>query len=533
MKDTIKKKELVNLFLKKDILVSVDLLDSLNEEIKIEDIESLIKDKISSDDFLVLNNDLKQFLVKKDKIDVDFKGLDKSKVIAEKNKDDKIYKGFLNYLDDDDERLKSSEVIEEDDRVKVLFSYKDDLKKREMQDFVKFFKNRFKAIEGMLRNRQELQNVTSISRLLNKKDREIVAFIGMVVSKNLTKNNNISLELEDPTGIIRVLVNKNNPEIFGMAKDLVLDEVIGVVGVSGENIVFANNVLFPDIPMHKELKKARDECYAVFLSDFHVGSCNFLPDEFDKFLKWIRQETGNEKQREIAGKVRYVFVMGDLVDGVGIYPDQDKELHIKDIYKQYEECARLLKMIPPHIKIIICPGNHDAMRIAEPQPPLYQDFAEAIWKLKNVTLVSNPAMINIHSSEDFSGFDVLMYHGYSFIYYADMVESIRQEGGMDRSDLIMKFLLKRRHLAPTHSSTLYIPDVNSDPLVINKVPDFFVTGHIHKAMAANYRNVTTICGSCWQEKTSFEEKMGLHPEPTRVPIINLQTREIKILRFDK
>ena len=173
------------------------------------------------------------------------------------------------------------------------------------------------------------------------------------------------------------------------------------------------------------------------------------------------------------------------------------------------------------------------MRITEPQPPIYQDFASAIWKLKNVTLVSNPALINIHASEKFPGFDVLMYHGYSFIYYADNVESIRSEGGVDRSDLIMKFLLKRRHLAPTHSSTLYVPDANSDPLVINKVPDFFVTGHIHKAMAANYRNVTTICGSCWQEKTSFEEKLGLHPEPTRVPIINLQTREIKILRFDK
>jgi len=96
----------------------------------------------------------------------------------------------------------------------------------------------------------------------------------------------------------------------------------------------------------------------------------------------------------------------------------------------------------------------------------------------------------------------------------------------------MRFWLKRRHLAPTHTSTLYIPETEKDPLVIDKIPDFVVTGHIHKAMIANYRNITLICGSCWQEKTSFEEKMGLHPEPAKVPLINLQTREVKILNFE-
>jgi len=91
--------------------------------------------------------------------------------------------------------------------------------------------------------------------------------------------------------------------------------------------------------------------------------------------------------------------------------------------------------------------------------------------------------------------------------------------------------LQRRHLAPTHKSTLYIPDVKRDPLVISSVPDFFLTGHIHKSSVSNYRNVTMICSSCWQSKTTFQEKVGHHPEPCRVPIINLQTREVKILKF--
>ena len=148
-------------------------------------------------------------------------------------------------------------------------------------------------------------------------------------------------------------------------------------------------------------------------------------------------------------------------------------------------------------------------------------------------MVSNPSLVNIHSSEGFPGFDVLMYHGYSFDHYVSNTDAIRNRGGYNRADILMKFLLQKRHLAPTHASTLYIPDTNKDPLVIERVPDFFVTGHIHKSMAANYKNTTLICGSCWQSKTDFQERVGHNPEPSRVPIVNLKTRDIKILKFGK
>ena len=151
--------------------------------------------------------------------------------------------------------------------------------------------------------------------------------------------------------------------------------------------------------------------------------------------------------------------------------------------------------------------------------------------MSNVTLVTNPSLINISKTKTFSGFNVLMYHGYSFDYYVSNVESIRMNGGYNRSDLIMKFLLKRRHLAPSFKSTPYLPAHREDPLLIKTIPDFFLTGHIHYSCVANYKSVTMISGSCWQGKTSFQEKLGHEPEPARVPIVNLKTREIKILRF--
>ncbi|HLG30335.1 MAG TPA: metallophosphoesterase, partial [Candidatus Brocadiales bacterium] len=358
-----------------------------------------------------------------------------------------------------------------------------------------------------------------------------ISVIGIVCDKQTTKNGNIMITIEDLTGRKRVLINKNKPALFREAQDIVYDEVIGIVGVNVEKIIFANNIIWPDVPTSKELKKGPQDKYAIFLSDLHVGSAKFLPEDFEKFLKWINGEMGNEQQRNIAKNVEYIFIAGDLVDGVGIYPEQDKELSIKDIYEQYNECARYLKQIPSHIPLIICPGNHDAMRLSEPQPCLSKEYAKALYELNNAIMVTNPAMVNIDASDEFEGFDVLLYHGYSFDYYVANVDSLRNQGGYDRADLIMKFLLKRRHVAPSHLSTLYIPDTKKDPLIIEKVPDFFLSGHIHKTATASYRNTTLICGSCWQGKTLFQEKVGHNPEPSRVPIVNLRTRDVKILKF--
>ena len=345
------------------------------------------------------------------------------------------------------------------------------------------------------------------------------------ISHNDLHNDNVFIEKIKPNTIF------NNQKLFDLAKDIVLDEVLGIVGVSGDNILFSNNIVFPDVPLNKEFKKSPDEVYAIFLSDLHVGSNNFLPDEFNQMTEWLNGNIGNEGHKDIAKKIKYIFIVGDLIDGLGIYPGQEEELIIKDIKEQYKECARLLKKIPSHIQLIICPGNHDAMRIAEPQLELYKDFAKDLWDMPNTIMVSNPSLVNIHSSEDFPGFDVLMYHGYSFDYYVANVDSIRNNGGYDRADLIMQFLLQKRHLAPTHTSTLYIPDVKRDPLVIEKIPDIFATGHIHKSIIQNYKNITLVCGSCWQSKTLFQEKVGHNPEPARVPILNLQTRQFKILKF--
>jgi len=429
-----------------------------------------------------------------------------------------------------------SSCLDKNYNVEIISSYDKSSVKREMKHFVDYFKVRYNALSRILQGRQELQAVISINRLKNKQMRDKVSIIGLVLDISVTKNNNLILTLEDPTGTIKVVINKSNSKLFAKTNELVLDEVIGISGMLGDNVIFVNEIYFPDIPIGKEYKKSPDEVHAAFISDIHVGSNMFLPNDFEKFISWLNGKTGTEEQRDIAKKVKYLFIIGDLVDGVGIYPDQDKELVIKDIKEQYKKCAEYLEKIRDDVNIIVCGGNHDAVRLAEPQPKLDPKYAKPIYDLmstKNLKIVSNPAMINIHKKENFPGFDVLIYHGYSFDYYVSNVDYIRNNGGYNKAEVIMEFLLRKRHLAPSHSSTLYIPDSEKDFLVIDKVPDFFVTGHIHKASISRYHNVTTICSSCWQAKTNFQEKVGHNPEPSIVPVVNLHTREVKKMRFGK
>jgi site-specific DNA-cytosine methylase len=103
----------------------------------------------------------------------------------------------------------------------------------------------------------------------------------------------------------------------------------------------------------------------VFLSDVHIGSLTFLEDAFSRFIDWINCDYGNEEQRRVAEDVKYLIIGGDIVDGIGVYPNQDKELAIKDITQQYNEAARFLGNIRSDIKIIIAPGNHDASRVVD------------------------------------------------------------------------------------------------------------------------------------------------------------------------
>lgn len=418
-----------------------------------------------------------------------------------------------------EEQKTESELKKENNNLKIISPSIIPTKKIGVEDFVRHFRSRFTEIKNILQERTELQNLTSLDRINGQKQN--ISVIALVFSKRATKNKNILLEIEDLTGKGLALVNHNKPELYERALDIVTDEVIGLRCSGSREMLFVNDIVYPDAAIF-EKKKSEQEVYALFTSDLHVGSDKFLEENFLRFIDWINGKINYKKEIE---KIKYLFIVGDNVDGVGIFPGQEDFLKIRDMREQYKKLAELLGMIRKDIRIILCPGQHDAVRVAEPQPIIGEDYAAPLYKLSNLTLVTNPCYVSL-----VEGFEVLMYHGASFHGVINNIESLRISNAHDKPAKVVKELLKRRHLAPSHSSVIYIPG-EKDPLFIRRIPDIVTTGEVHRADVDSYNNIMIISNSCWQSITPYEEKIGNHPDPCKVPMLNLKTREIKILDF--
>ena len=256
-----------------------------------------------------------------------------------------------------------------------------------------------------------------------------------------------------------------------------------------------------------------------------------MEENFLKFIDYLRGNvSGTEEEVK---KIKYIFIVGDLVAGVGNYPGQEEEITLPDLESHFEKAAEYLSKIPKDKKIIISPGNHDGVRIMEPQPFFSEKYAWPLYELDNVILTTNPATVNIgaDSEKGFKGFDVLMYHGFSYFYYADNIYPLMIAEAKYNPEIILKYLLKNRHLAPTHSSTQYFPS-EKDTHIIRDVPDIILSGHIHKSAVSYYNNILCISVSGWESMTEYMEKRGAKPDFCKVPLLNLKTRAIKILDFE-
>ncbi len=398
-------------------------------------------------------------------------------------------------------------------------------KKLEVDDFTKYFRNRLFEMKKILQGNSSLKNLVSINKLSSNKQN--FSIIGIVSDKTITKNKNMLLEVEDLTGKIRVLINQNNPKLYEKGEEISLDSVLCFSGIGNREILFASEITFPDSVL-LERKKSSVEEYALFLGDLHFGSKLFLESNFLKFIDYLNGKLPNTPEAE---KIKYLFFVGDLISGVGNYPNQERDLKIKDIEEQFIGLAQILSKIRKDIKIIISPGNHDGVRLMEPQPPLNEKYAWSIYDLKNVIISGNPSFVNIGATDNFCGFYVLTYHGVSFHYYANTIPKLIREDSLRFPDKIMAYLLKNRHLAPSHSSVQSFPS-EEDFLIIKKIPDIFVSAHTHKSAVSYYNNTLLISVSSWESKTPYQEKMGNEPDFCKVPMFNLKTRTIKILDFE-
>jgi len=394
-----------------------------------------------------------------------------------------------------------------------------------VRDYLSLFKDRFARIERILRERIDVRDAVPIGEALKAPLKSKVKTIGLVAEK-IERKRSVLVRIEDyETELAAVAPSTSNKSLFDKTRKLLVDQMVCVKATKIKDDMFiVNDFISPDIP-ERRANTATEQIYAALTSDLHVGSKKFLGTAFERFVSWLKGREGSSYQREIASRVKYLIIAGDIVDGIGVYPRQERELATDDIYEQYNLASKLLGEIPEYIEIIIIPGNHDATRRALPQPAILKKYAKPLYDLKNIMMLGDPARISLH------GVELLMFHGCSLDDIIASVPDATYQNLKEEVTTAMRYFLKTRHLAPIFGSKTPIAPASVDRLVINPPPDILQVGHVHVMGFEAYRGTLLINSGTWQEQTEYQNRMNLVPTPGIVPIVDLKNLKVTPINF--
>ncbi|MBV23030.1 MAG: DNA polymerase II small subunit [Euryarchaeota archaeon] len=392
-----------------------------------------------------------------------------------------------------------------------------------LSDIKSFFNSRLSQIrnlmiEGRALPRRPISNAEAYRNRQRYTSNEYeITIVGLVSEPRWAKSGNLMFLLEDETTQIQCLLKPPtgaNP-LHAALDGLMNDDVVGVSGFfigDRTDLFIISNIHFPPLPRRAKNTANIDESVsAAFLSDVHVGSKTFLEPQWEKMINWFKTDP-------LAKTIKYFVLSGDGVDGVGIYPGQDRHLAITDLFKQYGALANLLSDLPDWVDVIILPGNHDAVRPAEPQPALdpevQQDYSDAVF-------VGNPCDFSLH------GVRILSYHGKSIDDFVAGLRSVTYA----KPEMAMRSMLERRHLAPSWGGKTPLSPEPEDSMVIGTIPDIFVTGHVHGQYVGDHKGTTIVHSSTWQDQTDYQRMLGFQPKPCILTVINLHTHASASIPF--
>ncbi|MCV0410709.1 DNA-directed DNA polymerase II small subunit [Nitrosopumilus sp.] len=369
------------------------------------------------------------------------------------------------------------------------------------------FSSRFNKLKRIISDRPESKMLKSAASVKTAKSDDDIYVCGLVSTRN-SERNITKLILEDPSGSFEGIIFDN--ELQKTANALLMDQfVMARINLGKNSGYIIKDLILPDIPDQAK-NKSESEAYAVFLSDLHIGSKYFMEDEFSEFVSWLSSPD------PVARKIRFVLIGGDVVDGVGIYPNQDKELVCQTIQEQLKKVEELIDKIPKNVKIIIMPGNHDPGRRALPQPAIPKKYNSGLWERENVVMVGNPAFVSLN------GVKIMMFHGQSI----DDIVKTTPGLSYDKPTNVMRHLLRARHLSPIYGSQTPIAPEMEDLLVIEDIPDIFHVGHVHRAELDMYKGILLVNSGSWQKQTPFQASVGMTPNPGIAIMVNLKTFQV-------
>jgi DNA polymerase II small subunit/DNA polymerase delta subunit B len=308
-------------------------------------------------------------------------------------------------------------------KIEILEAPKKEVKKFSVEEVTHFFNSRYEKIRKMFSGRLDLINPISINKISpNTKKFTIIA---MITEKN---EGDFSASVEDQTGNIEVFFAE--PDQF---KQLVIDEVVGLLCESQNGIHKAEKIIWPDVPLNKEVNKGKEDCYCLFLSDLHLDNPKHQEKHYQNMKKWLEKKDYD---------ISYVFILGG-------------------ISSKKEDVISFLNDLPIDATKILAEKSND--------------FAE-LETNNSIFLVDYPSLLQVDNIK------ILLVNGEYLKKYKNTYNS-------DTSTTLLN-LFKKRHLDPTFEPEESFTSENV--LLLDKIPDIVACGTTGEPSLQNYKGTTII-----------------------------------------
>ncbi|MFH1105815.1 MAG: metallophosphoesterase family protein [Candidatus Aenigmatarchaeota archaeon] len=292
----------------------------------------------------------------------------------------------------------------------------------EISDFANYYEKKYEKIRGVLG--EKLPDPVSINKLALGKKCSIIGVVREAQGDDMV--------FEDKTGRVTAVVQSEKLE---------QGDVIGLAGNMGNEKFFAEEIIFPDVSVKREIGRLEEGIRAIFIADIHYGAQNFKKELFDNFIRWLE-----EKNADI------VLIAGDISNN-----------------GDYE----FLERIPEKIPVVIIPGETDSGAL-QPLKPIKTRTKRRIYSLPN------PGKLVI---EDRGKIEILLYH-----------PSAKKDS---QPENFMLSMVRKRHFTPRQ----FLPIQGQ--FVLESEPDIIFIGHFHKPAIKNYKSVTLLSGGSFVDDPTF------------------------------
>ena len=279
---------------------------------------------------------------------------------------------------------------------------------------------------------------------------------------------------------IKGKINKDGIFIF--------DEYLFYENIKSKNDYILNTFNSPPV----KIKNNNDENYILFISNLKIG----FPQEEEGFNESFRtllidfiqnRNNINNELKNYSDKIKRIILVGSSLN------TNEKELEKKIIMdnsnfssqeinnvilENYIILNKFLNIISNYIHTDLMPSSDSKDDLLYPQNPLNKLlFSENVKNINNsvLNLVTNPYFFKLKlNSENIDKYFI----GTS----GENINIIKQYSCFENNIDIMKNNLEWKHLCPINPNylNLYSPDNNSDPLIIEELPDVYFTSSDEK-----------------------------------------------------